>query len=374
MDNKKKLTAVQNQLIKMITEKASVGQINPYPTFEVLFTTLAKVAIQKGERGILCIILEDETSENKWETLKTLSDVTEELFTKENVQLVTTAYEVFSPSKVLVRRWKDTEPIGDVLKEIENRKISQLCFPTATNLDDNTVTMWAKSEANKRNVVYVTAQADLSDSCKVVELNNKIVKHKLIENYTPQMFTVMVAGAIAGCPLNRSLDQAVFANIVEVDFVEPVKGKFTIYEDDERFRVVQAQNSKTTFDDVLDSDARYIKIFEGMTIVMLDIQDAFKNYWCGLYMNNYDNKRAFCDNVTKVYFAELAPNVLSPDFENYIDIDVEANRRYIVTQGEDPDTMSETEIKTYPTGGDVFLTGKVKFANVMINLSLTVNY
>lgn len=374
MNERKKLRNVQDQLIKMISEKASVGQINPYPTFEVLFTTLAKVAIQKGERGILCIILEDNTRENKWETLNTVGDVTTELFSEDNVKLVTTAYEVFTPSKVLIRRFSEGEEIGTVVKEIEKKKISQLAFPTATAEQDNTLAVWAKGSDNKRNVVYVSAQADLSDSCKVVELNNKVVKHKLIENYTPQMFTVMVAGAIAGCPLNRSLDQAVFGNIIEVDYVEAVNGKLTIYEDDDRFRVIKAQNSKTTFDDVFSPDTRYIKIFEGMTIINLDIQDTFKNYWCGLYLNTYDNKRAFCDNITKVYFAELAPNVLSPDFENFVDVDIEANKRYIVTQGLDPELMSETEIKTFPTGGDVFLTGKVKFTNVMINLSLTLSY
>ena len=184
----------------------------------------------------------------------------------------------------------------------------------------------------------------------------------------------MVAGAIAGCPLNRSLDNITFPTIVSVDNVEPANGKFAMYNDDDAVKCRLAINSKTKFDSTWKPGTRFIKIFEGMNIVKFDIEDTFKDYWCGLYINDYDNKVAFCNNINKVYFKELTPNVLSPDFDNKIDIDVDANRRYIVTDGKDPDTMSETEIRTYPTGEDVYLYGQVRFSNTMVNLQLGIQY
>ncbi|MGL5100340.1 MAG: phage tail sheath protein, partial [Fusobacteriaceae bacterium] len=212
-----------------------------------------------------------------------------------------------------------------------------------------------------------------SDSCSVVELQNQTVAHKIF-TLSAQELTVMIAGAIAGCPLNRSLDNVTIPNLVTVDETEPTLGKFALYNDDDKVRVRIAVNSKTTYDSVWKPDTRFIKIFEGMNIVKYDIQDTFKNYWVGLYLNTYENKMAFCNLVSKVYFAELAPNVLSPDFDNRLFIDEEANKRFIITDGLDPETMSEMAIKRFPTGSQVFLGGEVRFTNTMIDLILELTY
>ena len=134
-----------------------------------------------------------------------------------------------------------------------------------------------------------------------------------------------------------------------------------------------AVNSKTTFDSTWKSDTRFIKVVEGMCIVVDDIRDTFKNYWQGIYINNYDNKMNFCSNVNKVYFKELQPNVLDADFDNKIEIDLEAQKKAIVLDGRyDPEEMTELEILKFNTGVDVYLTGNVMFANTMVNLSLEI--
>lgn len=368
-----KMKALQTQLNNMI-KQTEVGQIDPYPVIKVYFETLARTAIQKGERGILVIYLTDATDTQAWTTIKSVADLDTSKWTEDNQKLIQTAFEVFSPYKVMLRRKGADEDVNAFLKELETMKVTHLACPELESEDDGKVVTWIKGETNKRNVVYTSAFATSSDDCRVIELANTTIKHKTISSYDKKKFTVMVAGAVAGCPLNRSLDNIVFPTLVSVDNIESVNGKFTMYNDDDQVRVVLAINSKTKFDSTWSSATRFIKIFEGMNIVKFDIEDTFKNYWCGLYINDYDNKIAFCDTVNKVYFAELQPNVLSPDFDNKIDIDEEANRRYIVTDGGDPDTMTETQIRTYPTGHEVFLKGQVKFSNTMVNLQLGITY
>lgn len=360
-------------VLRSMLRAAEVGQINSYPVIKVYFETLARTAIQRSERGILVILLTDTTKAEKWTTIKSVADLSTEDWTEDNIALVQTAFEVFSPYKVMIRR-KGDDDVSVFLKELETLKVTHLACPELETSDDGKVVTWIKGNTNKRNVVYVSAFATSSDDCRVVELANKTVTHKTIKSYDSKKFTVMVAGAIAGCPLNRSLDNITFPTITSVDNVEPVNGKFAMYNDDDVVKCRLAINSKTTFDSTWKSGTRFIKIFEGMNIVKFDIEDTFKDYWCGLYINSYDNKIAFCNNINKVYFKELAPNVLSPDFDNKIDIDVEANKRYIVTDGKDPDTMSETEIRTYPTGEEVFLYGQVRFSNTMISLQLGIQY
>lgn len=368
-----KLYETRNVLRNML-KTAEVGQINPYPVIKVYFETLARTAIQRSERGILTILLTDATKTDKWTTIKSIADLTKENWTEDNIALIQTAFEVFSPYKVMLRRKGAEEDVAIFLKELETLKITHLACPELESADDAKVVTWIKGKTNIRNVVYPSAFATNSDDCRVIELTNKTITHKTIKTYDAKKFTVMVAGAIAGCPLNRSLDNIVFPTITSVDNVEPKNGKFAMYNDDDVVKCKLAINSKTTFDSTWKPGTRFIKIFEGMNIVKFDIEDTFKDYWCGLYINDYDNKIAFCNNINKVYFKELAPNVLSPNFDNRIDIDVEANKRYIVTDGKDPDTMSETEIRTYPTGEEVFLYGQVRFSNTMISLSLGIQY
>lgn len=288
-------------VLRNMLRAAEVGQINPYPVIKVYFETLARTAIQRSERGILVILLTDATKTEKWTTIKSVADMAKGDWTEDNISLVQTAFEVFSPYKVMIRR-KGEDDVAVFLKELETLKITHLACPELESEDDGKVVTWVKGNTNKRNVVYVSAFANNSDDCRVVELANKAVAHKTIKSYDPKKFTVMVAGAIAGCPLNRSLDNITFPTITSVDNVEPVNGKFAMYNDDDVVKCRLAINSKTTFDSTWKPGTRFIKIFEGMNIVKYDIEDTFKDYWCGLYINNYDNKVAFCNNINKVYF------------------------------------------------------------------------
>ena len=163
------------------------------------------------------------------------------------------------------------------------------------------------------------------------------------------------------------------SDLLEVTDIEPALGKLSLYNDDGKVRINMAVNSKTTFDSTWKSDTRYIKIVEGMCIVVDDIRDTFKEYWQGIYINNYDNKMNFCSNVNKVYFKNLQPNVLDADYDNKIEIDLEQQKQAIVLDGRyDPEEMTELEILKFGTGADVYLKGDVMFANTMVNLNLVI--
>ncbi|MGL5057521.1 MAG: phage tail sheath protein [Fusobacteriaceae bacterium] len=362
-------------MFKMRMTKADVGQILPTPSIKVAFETKARVAIQKGERGIVVVILEDTTSVEPWTTLKSVSDIAEDKWTAENVMLLNSVYEVFPPSRVLVRRRASGESVTVIQKELESLNFTQVAFADITAEDDALMVSFAKTRVDKKGEVYVSALATNSDSVCVVELaNHTTMTHKTITNFSAQKATLMIAGAIAGCPLNQSLDNIILPNVTDISVVEPSLGKFTFLKDDDLVRVNLSVNSKTTFDSVFAPASRYIKIWDGMSTIKNDIEKTFRDYYLGKYLNSYDNKVAFMNNVEKVYFKELQPNVLSADYNNSVSIDVEANKRHIITDGNDPDKMSETEIKVYPTAESVYLVADIKLQNTMINLAMTINY
>lgn len=356
---------------------AEVGQIKASPEIQIVFQTLATTAIQRSAQGILCIILKDNKTKAKWTTIKSISDLEAKSWDDKSVKLITLAMQKYAPKKILVRALQtDETDYATVLKELEKRKINWLACPNAQSQDDTKVVTWVKQQfgttAIGKTIKYVSSFASNSDHVAIVELANTGTYKSKLGDFTAQEYTVAIAGAIAGCPLNRSLDNAIMPDLVEVVDVDAKLGKFSLYNDDGVIRVNYAVNSKTTFDSSWKKDTRKIKVVEGMCMVVDDIRDTFKNYWLGIYLNSYDNKMNFCSNVTKVYFKELAPNVLSADYDNKIEIDFEAQKRYIVTEGLDPEEMTELEIKKYPTGDDVYLTGDVRFADTMSNLQLNI--
>ena len=354
-----------------------VGQIKPTPEISVIFKTLATTAIQRSALGILCIILKDKTQTEKVVTIKTIDDLNETKWEEKSIKLIKLAMQTYSPNKIIVRVQGSSEQMADCLKDIKNRKINWLACPTASSEEDTTIVTWVKqifgTTTISKTVKYVSSFADKSDHVAIVELANKGTYKSKLGDFTAQEYTVAVAGMLCGLPLNRSADNLIMQDLIQVDEVEAALGKFSLYNDDGAVRVNMAVNSKTTFDSTWKSDTRFIKIVEGMCIVCDDIRDTFKNYWQGIYINDYDNKMNFCSNVNKVYFKELQPNVLNADYDNKIEIDLEAQKKAIVLDGRyDPNEMTELEILKFGTGADVYLSGDVMFANTMVNLSLEI--
>ena len=354
---------------------AIVGQINASPSISIAFKTLATTAIQRSERGTVCLILQDTKATQKWYTFKTIADVETEKWDKDSIKYINLAMH-YGAFKILVRVIQSGEDTSKVLKDLEMRKFNWLAYPKASETEDQTVVNWVKQQFGNTGVIgktvkYVSSFADKTDHVAIVELANGGTYKSIYGDFTAQEYTVAIAGLIAGMPLNRSADNYTMSDLKSVEDCEPKLGKFSLYNDEEVVKVNYGVNSKTTFDSTWKKDTRKIKVVEGMCFIVDDIRDTFKNYWLGKYINDYDNKMNFCSNITKVYFKEMSPNVLNGDYDNKVEIDIEAHKKVIITDGLEVNSITDLEILQYPTGEDVYLTGDVRFVDTMASLSLT---
>lgn len=354
---------------------AIIGQINPSPNIGIAFKTLARTAIQRSEKGIVCLILRDTKASQKWYTFKAISDVETSEWDEHSVKYINLAMH-YGAFKVLVRVVQSDEDTNKVLKDLEMRKFNWLAYPQALEAEDQTVVNWVKQQFGNTGVIgktikYVSSYANKTDHVAIVELANGGTYKSIYGDFTAQEYTVAIAGLIAGMPLNRSADNYTMSDLKSVEDYEPKLGKFSLYNDEEVVKVNYGVNSKTTFDSTWKKDTRKIKVVEGMCFIADDIRDTFKNYWLGNYINDYDNKMNFCSNITKVYFKEMSPNVLNGDYDNKVEIDIEAQKKVIITDGLEVNSMTDLEILQYPTGDDVYLTGDVRFVDTMASLSLT---
>lgn len=306
---------------------------------------------------------------------KAISDVETSEWDEHSVKYINLAMH-YGAFKVLVRVVQSDEDTNKVLKDLEMRKFNWLAYPQALEAEDQTVVNWVKQQFGNTGVIgktikYVSSYANKTDHVAIVELANGGTYKSIYGDFTAQEYTVAIAGLIAGMPLNRSADNYTMSDLKSVEDYEPKLGKFSLYNDEEVVKVNYGVNSKTTFDSTWKKDTRKIKVVEGMCFIADDIRDTFKNYWLGNYINDYDNKMNFCSNITKVYFKEMSPNVLNGDYDNKVEIDIEAQKKVIITDGLEVNSMTDLEILQYPTGDDVYLTGDVRFVDTMASLSLT---
>jgi len=102
---------------------AIVGQINASPSISIAFKTLATTAIQRSERGTVCLILKDKKATGKWYTFKTIADVETKNWDAESIKYINLAMH-YGAFKVLVRVVQNEESTDKVLKDLEMRKFN----------------------------------------------------------------------------------------------------------------------------------------------------------------------------------------------------------------------------------------------------------
>ena len=67
---------------------AIVGQINASPSISIAFKTLATTAIQRSERGTVCLILKDKKATWYCYSFKPLSDVDSKNCDAQNIKYI----------------------------------------------------------------------------------------------------------------------------------------------------------------------------------------------------------------------------------------------------------------------------------------------
>ena len=143
---------------------ANEAEVFGLPKVQITFKTKSTTAISRSARGIVVMILKNETSD----IMKSykISDVTdiptttpEVGLTSKNIDLVKKCL-LGTPLRVLVYTIPndDVEDAtinqNSVLKEIANIKWNYICAPTATNQEQEDLASWIKTQRNNKKKTF----------------------------------------------------------------------------------------------------------------------------------------------------------------------------------------------------------------------------
>lgn len=371
------------------------------PQVLIDFKTKGVTAIKRSARGIVVMILKNETENTiKNYVINDVADIPEKGLTDENVDYIKKCL-LGTPLRILVYTLPlDTVEVtagegeeapnrqtqADVLKLIDGIKWNWLCAPTSTVQEQQDLASWIKSERqNKRKTFKAVLANQAADNEGVVNFTSSGIKvasgtdedgNVTYKAYTALEYTARICGILAGLALDRSATYFKLTEVAEVDPVPEIddhidKGEMVLFDeqDGDGVKIARACNSLATFTTDKGEDFRYIKIVEAVDMITDDIRDTFKKYYTGKVINDYDHKMLFIAAIL-VYFDEIKGNVLDRDGNNTVDIDEQYQRNYAKLKGEDVEKMDAMTIRKYNTGTNVVLAGSIKPVNAMEDLKI----
>lgn len=352
------------------------------PEILISFKTQGTTAIERSARGIVALILKDDTQTFDTKVYTSIDKINDADWTATNKDYIEKAF-MGTPSQVIVERIATTDTdYSNGLARLKNKNWNYLAIPGILVADVANVASWIKTErdTNKKTYKAVLPNA-VEDHEGIINFATSGIKvdngKETYDTYTTSEYTCRIAGILAGLPFTRSATYYELSEVMVItESLTPDTdindGKLILINDGTKMKIGRGVNSLTTTTATKGEEFKKIKIVDAVDLVRDDIRNTFDGSYVGKITNSYDHKVLFLSAVN-AYFEELERvEVLDGTFDNKAAIDVEAQRTYLLSKGVDVDSLKEQEIKEYNTGSKVFATAKVKFLDAMEDLQMEI--
>jgi hypothetical protein len=347
------------------------------PQINIVFKSLATSAIERSQRGIVALIINDTVATEKTYIFKKISDVKKIDFDANNYDYLKLAF-LGNPTKVIVEVISESNQrnLENVLKDLETKQFNYLTMPKIDKSEVQEISNWITT-CRKNGKMYKAVLPNCKANSEAV-VNFTTNDIKVDETtYTTEEYCARIAGILAGLSLTRS------ATYFVLDEVESIKeheapdedidnGELILINDGVKIKIARGVNSFTTTTDNKSDDFKKIKIVETMDIIYEDIRRTFEDQYVGKVSNSYDNKVIFLAAVN-AYFKQLQKDgVLDSSSDAIAEIDINAQEKYLNEKHIDTESLDEQALKEANTGSSVFFTANIKPLDAMEDLDFNI--
>lgn len=356
------------------------------PSVSVAFIEAAASAIQRGERGVIAMLIVDATEGLATDYI--IYDVTDipESMTDANKTAIKLALKgyVNAPAKILVHVIAASSAYTDGLAALATQKWNYLVCPTA-EADGVTsdIISWIIAQRSNGMTYKAVLSNAAGDNPGIINVTSGATYEG--NKITAQLVACRIAGIIAGCPLTMSITYAPVADFSDCDRMTQAEldaavgeGKVVLMWDGEKVKVCRGVTSFLTTTDTKGDSFKKIKLVDAMDMIRDDITLTAQDSYIGKYANSYDNKLLLVTAIN-AYFRELvAAGVLA---SGSCQIDVAAQREYFLSKGStfvvDGETIAvesatEQQLKEGNTGSHVFLTAAINLLDAIEDINLDI--
>ena len=360
------------------------------PSVQISFSEKAITAIQRGDKGIVALILKDKsvnkitessdgaTTEVEVVNIETATDIPVTI-SEANQRQIANALIGYTnaPKEVVVVLINDEAAnYNEALKKLETIKFNYLAIPTVeTDGQIQTVATWIKEQRDNDRLVKAVLPNASVDMEGVINFATEKVYINDTE-YTAEQYCSRIAGLLAGTAMSISATYAPLSELTDCtrlskkDMDKAVDaGKFIVWHDGEKVKVGRAVNSFVTTNAEKGDSFKKIKIVDTMDLIKDDIKKTAQDSYLGKYPNIYNNKCLLVAAIQAYFDLLIASGILS---SATVDIDVAANREYLKGRGEDVSNMSDDDLKQANTGSTVFLIAKIGILDAIEDIVLPI--
>ena len=349
------------------------------PSIDIPFKTLGMTAIQRSQKGIVAVILEDAAGAGA-HIMTNVTDIPSALGAENRAYLerAFTGY-VNPPRKVIAYVVDGTEKtLDDALAYFATQQFDYLVgAPDTESADAQKIASWVKSERANKHTVKAVLPGTAADSEAVVNFTTGGIR--LGEaSVTTAAFCSRIAGLIAGTPMTISCTYAPLAEVSDVTRLTKEQldtaidsGEFVLFHDGEKVKVGRGVNSLKTTSQEKGEAFKKIKIVEAMDMIQNDIRMTAEDGYIGKYANSYDNKCLLIMAV-KGYLEELERSGILETGTSVVELDLAAQENYLKSKGIDTSDMSEQQIKEANTDAKVFLRARVSILDAIEDIVLPI--
>lgn len=348
------------------------------PSVIINFKETASLAIKRGERGIVALVLRDGVDEIEHHEVLTIADIHESLneFNQGQIQLALKGYQTAPKKVIAVVIPQEDENYNEAMKYLEAIRWHYLVIPEIEQKDVSTVATWIKALDKKVKIVLPHCKGDHERIINFTSEN--IVTNE--KAYTTAEYCSRIAGLLAGTPMTISATFAPLSEVVDFDrktrpeMDEAINdGELILYHDGEKVKLARAVNSLVTTTQEKGESFKKIKMVDAMHMIHEDIKKTAEDSYLGKYANSYDNK---CLLITAIqaYLDQLVlDGILDSSYENKVYIDIDSQTTYLKSIGVDVESLDEQSLKEYNTKDKVFLGASIKILDAIEDITLNID-
>ena len=357
------------------------------PSVTISFSEIAATAIERGERGVIGMILTDTTigTYTIYDTTDIPSTLSES--NQKQIKLALKGYQT-APRKILVDVIASKADIASALKYFGSQYINYLVYPNAeTDEVSETIASWIKSQRTKGYTYRAVLPNYTADDEYVVNVACGATDEDGTK-YTAEQLCSRIAGIICGTPTTMRCTYAPVPEMAACDRVDDLDaavtaGKLMLMWDGSKVKICRGVTSLTTTSSEKGESFQKIKLVDAMAEIQYDIRTTIQDSYIGKYVNSYDNKCLLISAIN-AYFDQLRMDSMIS--AGRAEIDVDEQRIYLKSKGssfiitdsdgneEEVDLAEATDqqIKEANTGSKVFVRADVKLLDAIEDVQLKV--
>lgn len=350
------------------------------PKINVTFTELGISAIQRGDKGVVAVIVRD-AAEVAPVSLTQASQTPAELGAANQAYVKRTFTGYVNPPKKVIVYTAPEEGDADLTGALDYMATQNFDYivgpPDCSAAEAAAIASWVKSQRLNNGTKYkAVLPKQASDSYPIVNFTAAGMTDGATV-YTTAEYCSRIAGLLAGTPMKIA---ATYAPLPELSDVTRLtreeqeaaigRGELILVWDGRKVKVSRAVPSLvTTSEGMLDSFKK-IKIVEIMDLIRTDIVATAEDDYIGKYANTYQNKLLLVTAIRGYFMGLEQDGLVQPGYT--VEIDVDAQEQYLMSKGTDTSGMTAQEIREADTGTHVFLKVACKILDAIEDIDIDI--